>query len=434
MQNKLTYKQLLAFFIPLGISASLTAITHVIINSTLSRGENAAFIIACYAVAFAVFAILERPIIVFRQASSVLVKNKQSFKALNTVFIYVLLIILAFSLFIAFTSLGDWVFMELFNATEGMVQTITNTFLVITIVFIFSGIRGMYQGVIINHLVTKWLTIGVIVRLGFMFWVSYLFIAFELVTSMAGAAIFLVGMMIECAISVWKGHRLLQEESEEEHQDLSIPAILRFYLPLVVYFVFQTLMVPIVYAFIAKTDEVEMSIASFALALSISQLMLSFFMYTHQLVVQFYQNDQKRLVRFMLFISLIPSLSLAVLCFSPAGIWFMNVIMGAEGELAQATLAVLAFFILKTFVFPWVDFLNGFLMLNRETRKMIFSQAANLVVVIISLYFLTTYLPHLNGMNGAIAASLGEVAGLITVSIILVRLRRDKTSAQEDKG
>src|SRR5690625_7994846 len=87
-QAGLSYRQLSAFFIPLGISASLTSITHVIINGTLSRGEDAAFIIACYAVAMAVFGIIEKPMIVFRQASSALVTDKRSFKLLGIFFIY----------------------------------------------------------------------------------------------------------------------------------------------------------------------------------------------------------------------------------------------------------------------------------------------------------------------------------------------------------
>ncbi|SCW59301.1 hypothetical protein SAMN04487970_101857 [Paenibacillus tianmuensis] len=36
-QTRITFRQLLAFFVPLGMSASLVTISHVIINSTLAR-------------------------------------------------------------------------------------------------------------------------------------------------------------------------------------------------------------------------------------------------------------------------------------------------------------------------------------------------------------------------------------------------------------
>ncbi|RXZ01683.1 hypothetical protein [Fictibacillus sp. S7] len=70
--------KMLAFFIPLGFSASLTSITHVIINGTLGRADHAEIIIANYAIALSLFGIIERPVLVFRQTCSALVKGKAS--------------------------------------------------------------------------------------------------------------------------------------------------------------------------------------------------------------------------------------------------------------------------------------------------------------------------------------------------------------------
>lgn len=122
----------------------------------------------------------------------------------------VIALLAGFSLLLAYTSVGDWVYVTLFNADLNMVSTISDTFKVIFLVIIFSGIRGIYQGIIISQLETKWLSIMVVVRLFLMFLAAYLFVAFDHVTSMAGAMIFLIGMMVECAISVWKGNGLLK--------------------------------------------------------------------------------------------------------------------------------------------------------------------------------------------------------------------------------
>src|SRR5690625_2714802 len=187
------------FFIPLGISSSLTSVTHVIINGTLSRGENAAFIIACYAVAMSLFGIIERPMVIFRQTSSALVHDRKAFKLLRKFFIYILLTIMSISTVIAFSPIGTWLYTNAFNANSHMVDAISITYKVISLVIIFSGIRGLYQGVIINQLATNWLTIGVVARLVAMFTVSSLFVVFDYITSVSGALIFLTGMFIECA-------------------------------------------------------------------------------------------------------------------------------------------------------------------------------------------------------------------------------------------
>lgn len=427
MSSGLSYRKLSAFFIPLAVSASLTSITHVIINGTLSRGENAAFIIACYAVAMSVFGILERPMIVFRQTSSALVTDRKSFRRLSTFFVYILIITMVLSAIIAFTPLGAWIYTTFFNASNDMVHAISIAFRGLLLVIIFSGIRGLYQGIIISQLATNWLTIGVILRLISMFLLSYLFIRLNFITSVAGSLIFLLGMMVECGISVFKGNSLLKNnftEEPEKGKPVLKADISKFYFPLMLYFIMQAIIIPIIYILLAKSENLELSLASFSLANSITQLMLSFFMFTHQLVLQFYKVDHEKVVKFVLVLNLIPTLFLCLLCYTPLGMVFMQVVMGADETLSVATLAVLKLFIIKTLLFPLVDFMNGFLMLSRQTNKMIFAQVGNIIAVAISLIIFVAVWPHLDGVNGALAASLGELAGFIIVGIIIYRMSK----------
>lgn len=422
----LSYRQLSAFFIPLGISASLTSITHVIINGTLSRGEDAAFIIACYAVAMAVFGTLEKPMIVFRQASSTMITDKRSFKLLSVFFLYILLILMTLSFILGYTPIGSWVYVHIFNATENMVAAIDLTFRVIIFVAIFSGIRGIYQGIIINHLETNWITIGVVARLFSMFTISYLLVYFDYITSVSGAIIFLVGMMVEAIVSIYKGHALMKREPKEVykkgHPNRLLKAdISKFYFPLAFHSIIRSLLTPLIYVLLAQSYDIEMGIASFALALSITMMILGFFLYTHQLVLQFYKNHKWKVIKFVIIISIIPSLLLSIICFTPIGMMFMETIMGADETLAIATLSVLKFFIIKTLVFPWVDFLNGFLMLKRQTHKMLYAQVGSIAIAVICMIFLVQLFPHLDGVNGSIAASIAELAGLIIVGIIVYR-------------
>ncbi|MBM7572751.1 multi antimicrobial extrusion protein MatE [Aquibacillus albus] len=417
----LSYKHLLAFFIPLGFSASLTAITHVIINGTMSRGENAAFIIASYAVAMSIFGIIEKPLIIFRQTCSALVKNKKSFKVLFLFLLYVVAAVLLVCFILGFTPIGDWVFVHWFNAESNMVETVSNTFKILSIVMVLSGIRGIYEGIIIREQKTKWLTIMVVVRLATMFIASYLFVVSGYITSLTGAMIFLIGMAVESIISVWKGQSLLNGKKSSRSK-LNMKGITRFYFPLLFYFISQTFLIPVIYVFLSKTSDKDMAIASFALAISIIGMVLSFFSYTHQLVLQFYEKYGRKVTRFTIVISFIPCLLLSILCFTPIGSWFMGVVMGADEALAGATINVLQIFIVKAIVFPWVDFMTGFFMLRRKTNKILIAQILNLTTVIIALLLLVNYFPEWNGLNGSVASSLGEVIGLIVVIIVFKRM------------
>lgn len=72
----------ICFFVPLGISASLVTISHVIINSTLARSAHPETVIASYAIAGSLLTLTERPSTLLRQTCSALVRDRLSFQAL----------------------------------------------------------------------------------------------------------------------------------------------------------------------------------------------------------------------------------------------------------------------------------------------------------------------------------------------------------------
>src|SRR5699024_10346598 len=116
--------------------------------------------------------------------------------------------------------------------------------------------------------------IGVVTRLFSMFIISYLFVLFDYITSASGGIIFLIGMMVEALISFYKGHKLINNEPKIDHRNRLLKAeISKFYFPLAFYFVIQSLLVPLIYILLAKSNNIEMGIASFALAFSITQMM-----------------------------------------------------------------------------------------------------------------------------------------------------------------
>jgi hypothetical protein len=275
---------------------------------------------------------------------------------------------------------------------------------------------------IINKLETKWLTIGVIIRLVGMFAVAlYMNLSNHANSSTAGAIIFLTGMCIECFISVWRGNLIVKENKKETETTLRQKEISAFYFPLVFYLSFQTILIPIIYAFLGKIQDVHMGIASFALAFSITNLILSFFMYTHQIVLQFYEKNKRTVLKCVMVFSIVPSVFLAILCFTSAGPWFMRTVLGADMELAAESLDVLKFFIIKTLVFPWVDYFGGILMLQKSTKSLLKPQIFNMIAVVLVIIPLVNLDPGLNGKSGAIAASTGELIGLLGVYSVVTR-------------
>ncbi|UUZ80002.1 hypothetical protein LJK88_34115 [Paenibacillus sp. P26] len=134
---RITYRRLLAFFIPLGISASLVTISHVIINSTLARSAHPEIIIASYAAPMSILGITERPAVLLRQTCSALVRDRISFRAMSLVSAYVLGAIFIMGGIISYTPLGAWVFTHLFGAEPELVGPMVQVYRVLMFVSIF---------------------------------------------------------------------------------------------------------------------------------------------------------------------------------------------------------------------------------------------------------------------------------------------------------
>ena len=140
-----------------------------------------------------------------------------------------------------------------------------------------------------------------------------------------------------------------------------------------------------------------------------------------RLSLTFLKKIRKKVLRFTLIVSLIPITLLLAIAYSPIGVWLFQHVMGVSGELLVQCLVALKFFVIFAIFFPWLDFLNGVLMLKGQTKVMSFSQAGNVIVTVASLFFLVFYLPNGGGMIGSLALSLGLMTETLIAFIFLMK-------------
>ncbi|UJF31615.1 multi antimicrobial extrusion protein MatE [Paenibacillus hexagrammi] len=418
-------------FLPLGLSATLVTLSHVIINSTLARADNPEVVIASYALPLSLLGLTEKPVVLLRQTCSALVRDRISFRAMGAVSAYVFASIILIGLILCYTSIGKWVFIYLFGVERELLFPIIDVYRILMFVSIFSGLRCLFHGIIIFNMRTKWLTIGMGIRLLAMYLLSLYFIMTDNVTSgKVGAVIFLVGMIIEAIVSIWEGTALLKKvipEKAEGHAIETKRQIFTFYRPLLYSSCIAVIIGPAINAMLGKTVNIHLAISSFAIAGSLCQLVMSFFSYIHQIVLNFYKKDPQTVFRFSLMLSFIPASLIAILGYTPLGPLFMQHVMGVNDELLHASLGTLRIFMLMTLAFPWLDYGNGILMLRGQTKVMVASQSANAAMTICTLILSIWLTPGWNGMIGAFAQSSGTVAELLVVMYIL---RKTAASSQ----
>lgn len=424
-EEKLPYSKLFAFFLPLGIAQSLVSLSHFIVNSTLARSEWPEATIASYAIAQSIFLLTERPAVLLRQTCSALVRDRQTFGTMIWVMVYTLLGLMAFGALLSFTPAGGFLFLHVFGTEPSLLEPVLSTYRVLMFISVFSAIRCLFQGILISNMRTKWLTIGMIIRLFAMGLVALAFLhSGAAIDGRTGAYIFMVGMAIEALVSFLEGRVVLRRHMPLRDREQPAPSssdIFRFYRPLVLSSLLAVLVVPAVNLMMGKSLRIELALASFAVAQSVSLLIVGFFAYVHQIVLNFFRAAPGTVYRFCSMLCLIPTAALGLFSFTPIGPWVLSRIMGVEGELLAASIQALRFYAVVTLAFPWIDFCNGLLMLRKQTRVMVWSQGANVLLTVSVSALCVAVAPALNGLIGVFGLSAGMAAELL-VALLLIRL------------
>lgn len=433
----LSWRRLFAFFVPLGISASLVTISHVIINSTLARSAHPETVIASYAIAGSLLTLTERPSTLLRQTCSALVRDRLSFQALAFVTKIFLACVLLIGFAIVYSPVGTLVFKYLFGVSPDLLTKVIDVYEILMYVSIFSVIRNIYQGIIITNNRTKWLTFGMLFRLAGMYGLSLYFIYTDTINSgRVGAIIFAVGMIIEALVSFVEGNSIKRNMPAklEDHPVETKGQVFRFYKPLLLSSFVALFIGPVINIALGKTTGIALAISSFAVASSLMQLMLSFFTYIHQIVLNFYQVNATLVKKFALVTGFVPFAMTTSIAYTPLGPWVLEHIMSVEGNLLEQSLWTLRAFVLFPLISPFLDFSNGLILLRGQTKTMFRSQAANAICTMIVLLILVNLFPSWNGMIGAIAQSLGLLAELVIVWLVIRRTQQEPTMRSAGTG
>jgi len=375
--------------------------------------------------------VTEKPAILLRQTCSALVRDRLSYRSVRFIGYCLFGASLSFGALVAYTPVGHWVFGIAFGAGPEVEAQAIIAWQALMFLSVFSGLRCLFQGVIIFRMRTKWLTVGMVFRLTGMFLLSRLFVFIGIASAWQGAVIFVAGMMIEAFVSWLECKRLVKELPErlENHPVFRPKQVLPFYRPLLLSSLVAVWVAPILNAVLGTTEHATLSIASFAVAGSLMNLMLGFFTYFHQIALHFGKTNPRQVRRFTLMLGFVPAFFLSLLAFTPAGPWMLTHLLGVKQDLLQASLHALRGFLPFVLVFPWLDTLNGFVMNQGETKLMFASQISNAVMTTLLIVVLVMALPGWHGIHGSLAQSGGLAAELALLAWLYRRNRRLRVNA-----
>lgn len=416
--------RIIFFYVPMGASSLLAALTHVIINGVLARSDQPDVTLASYAVALSLSFLIDLPMNVIRQASSKFSRDRTSFRAVARLTAIVVSILLAVSIAIGWTPLGQLLFRYVFGVKELLLTPTVQVYQVLALLYAFTAMRSLFQGVIINQLRTGWMTVGMAVRVAVMFAMSWYFIRNGWTNDgRLGAWIFMVGVVIECVVAVWEGWGLKNRlpPSREEQTVGQTRQLLPFYMPLLYSQLVLVVLNPSIQASLNASGSPTMAVASYSVALQLANMVAWFCASVHQIVIQFYAKERRNVLIVVACLSVLSPVFLLTISTDAGGRWLLEFVQGLHGPILQEVKLLLRFLAVQSLVFPWIDFIAGRSMLIGKTKPVM---VGKIFSVALSLLLLIACVKLAPGLNGGIAGLVTAVVAPLELLIVWLSFRR----------
>lgn len=421
--SRLTYKQILFFWIPLALSWLMMAVEGPFLASVIARLVDSKINLAAYGVAFSIALIIEAPIIMITSAMTSLCKDKDSFIKLKK-FITILNISITLMMLVLIT---PPVFFYLANliGLEESVTNLTHRAIILLLPWPAAiGYRRFYQGVLILHNKTRRITYGTIVRLGTMASTALVLYFLNITGVLVGAAALSMGVIGEAVAIRIMAHqfanRYLKQAPglKQSNTQLSYSYIAKFYYPLALMTMLTLGVHPMITFFMGKSRFPLESLAVLPVVNSLAFIFRAIGLSYQEVVITMLRRSEKNyciLRNFGLMIGCFLFIGLGLIAYTPLSeIWFYQV-SGLSRELTEFSskpIRILAFLpgLSVLLTFQWAT-----LMYSRKTFPITWSTSIEVAMIIISLTVCVYYF----NLVGAVAATVSYVIGRICANLFL---------------
>lgn len=423
-KQELSLKKIFFFWIPLASTWLMMAAEGPFLAAVIARLHDPKYNLAAYGVAFSFAILIESPIIMITSASTALVKDKESyFKLRNFTFSLNIAATLIMLLF-----LTPKVFFFVTQNVIGLERSIAELTHHTTMFFIpwaaAIGYRRFYQGILIRNNLTRRVAYGTIIRLLSMSSaavISYFFTSLK--GAFVGGTALCCGVVAEAAISRWMAHssiKKINNTNEPKVKPFRYRFITNFYYPLALTSILSLGIQPLVTFFMGQS---RMPIESLAVLPVINSLIFIFksmglsFQEVGIALLGENNSGYPSLKKFALILSVMASLGLALIAFTPLSLLWFQKISGLSYELSRFAILPTKILSLLPALSVILCFQRSVIIKNKNTKPVTIATAIELISVVILLIFTIRWL----GLVGAVCAAISMTLGRLAADIYLIK-------------
>ncbi len=417
--TRLSYRQIFTFWLPLAGTWLMMAFEGPYLAAIIARLADPTENLAAFGVAFALAVIIEAPVIMLMAASTALVADDTSYRALRRFMLGLSLLLTLVQLVAVLPPVFNWVAGSLVGLPPDVARLAHQGLIIMLPWPLAIGYRRFLQGLLIRHNLTRRVAYGTVLRLITMSAVAFLGAQLPGLSGVhVGALALAVGVVVEGVASRWMTRevvaRLTTGPPASTRSPLTLAAISSFYLPLALTSVMTMAIQPTVTFFMGQARYPLESLAVLPVIHGLTFLFRALGLSFQEVGIAMFGDRWEHyqpIRNFGYGLAAAAGTGLAVIAYTPlATVWFEQ-ISGLTPELA-------AFAGLPTQILAclpacsvWMAFQRATLVHARATRAITWASLLELAVVVAVLAATIVGLSWIGAVAAATAILAGRLAG-----------------------
>ncbi len=259
---RLTQKDIALFFFPLLLNVQLMSVSHSIINAGLARLDDAVVVLAGFSVAMVLHLFVASPSYQNHTITIAMVRGRKSLLSM-TLFVFLIATWVSVLLaLLAFSPIGSFILDHLLGVSPEVAQGARDTLALLVFLPFITGLRGLFQGLVIRARRTGLVSFATAIRIVLLF--AYLWLGQLWFTGTQVAAFALLGCVgTETLVIGFFAWRVTLPATTAEESSFS--EILRYGLPLAYSSGLQQTVPLIINAIISRLPDGTLALAAFGI-------------------------------------------------------------------------------------------------------------------------------------------------------------------------
>lgn len=356
------------FFFPLLLNVQLMSVSHSIINGALARLSQPVLALAGFSIAMALHLFLASPSYQNHIITIALVRGRRSLIAMSLYVFGMAGIVSVLLILIAFTPAGPLVLQDWMGASPEIATEARKVIAILTLLPLFTGLRGLFQGLVIKARRTSLVSLATLLRIialfGFLLLGRRWFSGAEV-----GAFSLLACIVVETVVMGWFAWRTGLPGGDETEK--SLKEIVLYGLPLSFSSVMQQTVPLLISSIIARLPDSAMALAAFGIIRGFIFMLAGPMRNLQQAYLALVRNrqDYQKLIIFSRRVAIGMALIMVAVAY-PLNNAVLNGLMGLTEDLRLYIAAPLAGCALYPVFYGAVNLLRGYYAAENRTGQL----------------------------------------------------------------